>query len=305
MKRDFLTLADCTSSEYDKLFARTAELKKARQARSAVQPTLAGRTLALIFEKSSTRTRVSFEAAIAQLGGHAISLPYGESQMARGEPLEDTARVISRYVDLIVMRTFADARLRQFALASTVPVINGLTDSGHPVQVLADLFTVRERLGGVAGKKIAFVGDGSGNMALSFMEAARLFDFEFRLASPRAYWPPAAQIDAAKSNLKLSENFNEAAAGADVLVTDVWTSMGQESESRQRLQAFRSFVVDDALVERASPSAIVLHCLPAHRGEEISASVIDGPRSAVWDEAENRLHVQKALLELLLLSPSR
>jgi ornithine carbamoyltransferase len=259
----------------------------------------------LIFEKASTRTRVSFECAIAQLGGHAVSLTQSESQMSRGETLADTARVVSRYVDIIVMRTFGDARLREFAAASTVPVINGLTDSGHPVQVVADLFTTHERLGGVAGKKIAFVGDGSSNMALSFMEAARIFNFEFRLASPKGYWPPPPQVDAAKTLLRLSDDANEAASGADVLVTDVWTSMGKESENRQRQQAFKGFSIDDSLLAKANRSAIVLHCLPAHRGEEISASVLDGPRSAVWDEAENRLYVQQALLELLLLAPSR
>jgi ornithine carbamoyltransferase len=304
VKRDFLQLSDCTLAEYNKLFVRAAEVKQARLARRPPETTLAGRILALVFEKPSTRTRVSFESAIAQLGGHAITLPLSESQIGRGETLADTARVMSRYADIIVMRTFADARLREFASSSTVPVINGLTDTGHPAQVLADLFTIHERLGGVAGKKIAFIGDGSSNMALSFIEAATLFDFEFRLASPKAYWPPASIIDTAKGHLKLGDNPTKAAAGADVLVTDVWTSMGQEGE-RERIKAFKGFSIEEALLAEASPSAIVLHCLPAHRGEEISASVLDGPRSAVWDEAENRLHVQKALLELLLLPSSR
>jgi ornithine carbamoyltransferase len=305
MKRDFLKLSDCSLVEYGKMFVRASEVKRAREAHRVEPPTLAGKTLALVFEKASTRTRVSFESAVAQLGGHAISLPSQESQMSRGETLADTARVISRYVDIIVMRTFADARLREFASSSTVPVINGLTDTGHPVQVLADLFTIHERLGGVSGKKIAFIGDGSGNMALSFIEASKLFDFELRLASPKAYRPPASSVDAAKSHLKLGDNPVDAASGADVLVTDVWTSMGQEAERAQRVKAFQGYIVDDSLLAKASRSAIVLHCLPAHRGEEISASVLDGPRSAAWDEAENRLHVQKALLELLLLPSSR
>jgi ornithine carbamoyltransferase len=288
MKRDFLQLSELSAEERRSLFARARVLKHRRQ-RGQVESSLAGRCLALVFEKPSTRTRLSFEAAMVQLGGSAHVLPQSESQMSRGEPLADTARVVSRYVDAIVLRTSLDERLREFARAATVPVINGLTDVAHPVQVLTDLFTIEERLGAVKGKTVVFVGDGLSNMARSFAEAAPLFDFTLRVAAPQGYAPPGAFADPAR-----------AVAGANVVVTDVWTSMGQEAESERRRQAFRGFCVDDALVARAEPEAIVLHCLPAHRGEEITDAVLEGPRSAVWDEAENRLHVQKALLELLL-----
>jgi ornithine carbamoyltransferase len=245
----------------------------------------------LLFEKASTRTRISFEAAIGQLGGHAVTLPMQDSQIARGETLEDTARVASRYVDAIMFRTHGDDRLRAFARAATVPVINGLSDGGHPVQVLADLFTVEERLGTVEGKTIAFVGDGASNMALSFFEAAPVFGFTLRLAAPQGYRPAGARVYTP----------TEAVQGADAVATDVWISMGQEKEAAARRQAFAGYMLDEKLMSRASPHAIVLHCLPAHRGEEISAGVLDGPQSAVLDEAENRLHVQKALLEFLIL----
>jgi ornithine carbamoyltransferase len=300
VKRDFLRLADLTRDEHRALFRRARELKAKRKAREVVR-TLEGRSLLLLFEKASTRTRISFEAAIGQLGGQAISLPTQDSQLARGEPLEDTARVASRYVDAIMFRTHADERLATLARAATVPVINGLSDGGHPVQVLADLLTVEERLGSVAEKKIAFVGDCASNMALSFLEAAPLFGFELRLAAPEGYRPPLEAVKQAGRAARLETGMAAAAKGADVVVTDVWTSMGQEAESKQRLSDFKGYTVDEATLAAAAPGAIVLHCLPAHRGEEIAASVIDGPRSAVWDEAENRLHVQKALLELLIL----
>jgi ornithine carbamoyltransferase len=299
VKRDFLVLHDFTQAEYVTLFARAKELK-ARRLQRKVEMSLQGRTLALVFEKSSTRTRLSFEAAMFQLGGAALDLPAGQSQLTRGEPVTDTARVVSRYVDAIVVRTHADERLRAFATASTVPVINGLSDGAHPVQVLTDLFTIEEKLGSVKGKKVAYVGDGSSNMGRSFVEAAGLFQFELRLASPEAYLPPSAEIAQAGQWVKASGDPVAAVKGADVVVTDVWTSMGQEAESAARLKAFHGYCVDAALMKHASPSAIVLHCLPAHRGEEISAEVIDGPQSVVFDEAENRLHVQKALLEMLL-----
>ena len=292
MKRDFLTLSDLSSDEHLLLFRRAHELKANRR-----QRTLEGRSLLLLFEKASTRTRISFEASIGQLGGHAITLPMQESQIARGETLEDTARVASRYVDAIMFRTHGDERLKAFASAATVPVINGLSDGGHPVQVLADLFTVEEKLGEVAGKTIVFVGDCGSNMARSFCEAAPIFGFSLRLAAPEGYRPPAAELRGAR----VTANPAEAVQGADVVVTDVWTSMGQETESAARRKAFTGYMVDEKLLARAGPHAIVLHCLPAHRGEEISAGVIDGPRSAVFDEAENRLHVQKALLEHLIL----
>jgi ornithine carbamoyltransferase len=288
MKRDFLHLSDLSAKEHRAIFKR-ADTLKFRRRDGRVETSLLGRCLALVFEKPSTRTRLSFEAAMVQLGGNAMVLPHSESQMSRGEPLADTARVVSRYVDAVVVRTSSDERLREFAQAATVPVINGLTDIGHPVQVLADLFTIEERLGAVKGKTVAFVGDGLSNMARSFSEAASLFEFTLRIASPPGYAPAGAFSEPAL-----------AVAGAHVVVTDVWTSMGQEAESDRRRQAFRGFCVDDALLARATPEAIVLHCLPAHRGEEITDAVLEGPRSAVWDEAENRLHVQKALLELLI-----
>jgi len=292
VKRDFLTLSDLSPDEHLLLFRRAHELKANRR-----QRTLEGRSLLLLFEKASTRTRISFEAAIGQLGGHAITLPMQESQIARGETLEDTARVASRYVDAIMFRTHGDERLKAFASAATVPVINGLSDGGHPVQVLADLFTVEEKFGEVAGKTIVFVGDCGSNMARSFCEAAPIFGFSLRLAAPEGYRPPAAELRGAR----VTANPAEGVQGADVVVTDVWTSMGQEAETKARLQALSAYTVDEAMVAKACPHAIVLHCLPAHRGEEISAGVIDGPHSAIFEEAENRLHVQKALLEHLIL----
>ena len=296
MKRDFLQLSDFTADEHRALLCRAHELKAKRRLHEPVQ-TLLGRTLLLLFEKASTRTRISFEAAIGQLGGTAVTLPAQDSQIARGETLEDTARVASRYVDAIMFRTHGEDRLRAFAKAATVPVINGLSDGGHPVQVLADLFTVEEKLGQIEGTTIAFVGDCASNMARSFCEAAPLFGFSLRLAAPEGHRPPAAELRGAA----VTGAPREAVAGADVVVTDVFVSMGQEKEAAARKKAFAGFMVDETLVAAASPHAIVLHCLPAHRGEEISAGVIDGPRSAVFDEAENRLHVQKALLEHLIL----
>ncbi len=296
MKRDFLKLSDLSPAEHRALFARAHALKALRAQRQVVR-TLEGRTLALIFEKASTRTRLSFEAAMFQLGGAAITLPTQGSQLGRGEPLEDTARVTSRYADAIMFRTFGDDRLQAFARASTVPVVNGLSDGGHPVQLLADLFTIEERLGGVAGKTVAFVGDCASNMARSYAEAAPLFGFALKLAAPEGYHMPKQE----RGDAFATANPSEAVRGAHVVVTDVWTSMGQEAETARRLAAFRGFCVDEALVAQAKPDAIVLHCLPAHRGEEIAGAVLDGPKSAAWDEAENRLHVQKALLEKLLL----
>jgi ornithine carbamoyltransferase len=297
VKRDFAQLSDLTKQEHATLFARARALKEGRRT-GKLERTLEGRTLALVFEKASTRTRLSFEAAMFQLGGHAIDLPPGQSQLSRGEPLADTARVLSRYVDGIVFRTFGAARFTELAKASTVPVINGLTDQGHPVQVLADLFTLEERFGRLPGLKVAFVGDCASNMARSFLEAAPLFGFELRLAAPAGYQPPAAEVQ--RAGASLTDRPLDAVAGADAIVTDVWTSMGQEAESARRVEAFRGFCVDEPLVAAAKPTCVVLHCLPAHRGEEISEGVLEGPRSAVFDEAENRLHVQKALLELLL-----
>ena len=296
MKRDFLQLSDLSPDEHRTLFRRARELKSMRGAGEPVR-TLEGRSLLLLFEKASTRTRISFEAAIGQLGGHAITLPTADSQIARGETLEDTARVASRYVDAIMFRTHGDDRLRAFARASTVPVINGLSDGGHPVQVLADLFTVEEKLGKVAGKTVAFVGDCASNMALSFCEAAPIFGFQLRLAAPKGYRPPASALRGAS----VTSDPAEALSGADVVVTDVFVSMGQEKEAAARMKALAGYQVNEKLLGKAHRHAIVLHCLPAHRGEEITAGVIDGPQSAIFDEAENRLHVQKALLEHLIL----
>jgi ornithine carbamoyltransferase len=296
VKRDFLQLSDLSPDEHRVLFRRAHELKAARRVGQAVR-TLDGRSLLLLFEKASTRTRISFEAAIGQLGGNAITLPTADSQIARGETLEDTARVASRYVDAIMFRTHGDDRLRAFAGASTVPVINGLSDGGHPVQVLADLFTVEEKLGKVAGKTVAFVGDCASNMALSFCEAAPLFGFQLRLAAPKGYRPPASALRGAA----VTSDPAEAVSGADVVVTDVFVSMGQEKEGAARMKALGGYQVNEQLLAKAHPEAVVLHCLPAHRGEEITGGVLDGPRSAIFDEAENRLHVQKALLEKLIL----
>jgi ornithine carbamoyltransferase len=301
--RHFLTLRDLSVAEHEALFARAAVLK-AERAQGRRHTTLAGRILALVFEKASTRTRLSFEAAMLQLGGHAVVLDAQGSQMARGEPPEDTARVTSRYVDAIMFRTSTDERLRAFARAASMPVINGLSDGGHPVQLLADLLTVRERLGGVHDKTIAFVGDGAGNMARSWVEAAGLFGFDLRIAAPEAYRPPVRELEAAGGRVHVTSAPREAVEGADVVVTDVWTSMGSEEEATARRAELAGYSVDVALVARAAPHAIVLHCLPAHRGEEISDEVMMGASSAIFDEAENRLHVQKALLEKLLATPA-
>jgi ornithine carbamoyltransferase len=298
--RHFLRLSDLSLEEHQHLFARAFELKR-RWHERILDNTLAGRTLVLVFEKASTRTRLSFEAAMFQLGGHAITLPYSESQLSRGEPLSDTARVISRYCDAIMVRTFGDDRLAEFTRHATVPVINGLTDGGHPVQLLADLMTVQERLGELRGKVVAWVGDGAGNMARSWAEAARIFEFELRIAAPEDFRLPQSDLESARGRVKQVGSPEDAARDADVVTTDVWTSMGQESELARRKIAFATYCVDARLLSRAKPSAIVLHCLPAHRGEEITAEVIESPQSAIFDEAENRLHVQKALLEQLIL----
>src|SRR5690349_11870390 len=263
---------------------------------------LAGKTLAMIFAKSSTRTRVSFEVGAYQLGGQALFLSSRDIQLGRGEPIPDTARVLSRYVDGIMIRTFAHAEVEEMARHATVPVINGLTDLSHPCQVLADLFTVREALGSWDGKRIAWVGDGN-NMANSWIEAAQVLGFELRLACPAGFGPNHAIFDranAAGACLSITEVPEEAVAGAHVVNTDVWASMGQEAEAEARRNAFKGYTVDRELMALADRTAIFLHCLPAHRGEEVSADVIEGPQSRVFDEAENRLHVQKALLATLL-----
>jgi len=297
-KRDFLAITDLTRDEIVRLFDLAGRMK----AGTYRETPLAGKTLAMIFAKSSTRTRVSFEVGAYQLGGQALFLSSRDIQIGRGEPIPDTARVLSRYVDGIMIRTFDHAEVEQLASHATVPVINGLTDLSHPCQVLADLFTVREALGGWEGKRIAWIGDGN-NMANSWIEAAQVLGFELRLACPEGYEPNRGIFDratAAGACVSITEVPEEAIEGVQVVNTDVWASMGQEEEAEARRNAFRGYTVDRDLMQLADPKAIFLHCLPAHRGEEVATEVIEGPQSRVWDEAENRLHVQKALLATLM-----
>ena len=301
MTRHFLALNQYTKAELDALFALTAELK-AKQKQGIEHHLLKGKNVALIFEKSSTRTRVSFEVGVYQLGAHPLFISSGTSQMGRGEPIKDTARVMSRYCDGVMIRTFGQEIVEEFARYSSVPVINGLTDLFHPCQIMADLFTVIEQKGRYDGLVYAWVGDGN-NMANTWIEAAALLGFELRLACPSGYEPDAGVLAWARgkgAKLVLTTDPREAVAGADVLNTDVWASMGQEAEQQERAKAFAGYCLDDALVGLARPDCLVLHCLPAHRGEEITDSVIEGPRSVVWDEAENRLHVQKAIMATLM-----
>jgi ornithine carbamoyltransferase len=301
MKKDLLTILDLSREEIAYLLARAHELKKMHQERRNHRP-LEGKTLAMIFDKPSTRTRVSFEAGMAQLGGTTIYLERSQTQLARAEPLADTARVLSRYVDGLVVRTFAQEMLEELAHHAAIPIINGLTDTHHPCQVLSDLMTVEERFGKSNGLKVAWVGDGN-NVANSWITAALRLDFELFLACPRGYEPDQGLLALAqqmKRPVHLDEDPVWAVSGAQVLNTDVWASMGQEGEAESRKQVFRPYQVNAALMHQAAPEAIVLHCLPAHRGEEITGEVLDGPQSAAWDQAENRLHFQKALLEWLL-----
>ena len=296
--RHFLTLLDLSAEEFDRLLERAIELKAMHYAGDLFQP-LRNKTLGMIFEKSSTRTRVSFDVGMAQLGGHALFLSPRDTQLGRGEPIEDSARVLSRMVDGVMIRTFEHANVELFAEYSRVPVINGLTDLVHPCQLLADMQTYREQRGSIAGKTALWVGDGN-NMCHSYINAARLFGFELRIACPEGFDPDADVFKAAADRCTIVREPAAAADGADLVVTDVWASMGQEEEQALRKQAFASFQVNDDVMARAAKNALFMHCLPAHRGEEVAASVIDGARSVVWDEAENRLHAQKALLEFLL-----
>jgi ornithine carbamoyltransferase len=295
--RHFLAIPDFSKSELLALFDLAARMKQGEYA----EKPLAGKTLGMIFAKSSTRTRVSFEVGAFQLGGHALFLSSRDIQLGRGEPLRDTARVLSRYLDGIMIRTFDHRDLEELACYSTVPVINGLTDLLHPCQVLADLLTVREELGGWEDKVIAWVGDGN-NMANSWINAAGSLGFELRLACPKGYEPNAAILDRnrRKARITLTTDPREAVRGAHVINTDVWASMGQEEEQAQRAVAFQGYIVDASLMQLADREAIFLHCLPAHRGEEVSEEVLEGPQSRVWNEAENRLHVQKALMATLM-----
>lgn len=296
-----LTIADLTKEDIDRLIA-SAVTSKARHKKGIPHNPLRGKTLGLVFEKSSTRTRVSFETAMHQLGGSAIFMSQRDSQIGRGEPIKDTARVMSRYVDAVVIRTFGHGIIEEYARYSSVPVINGLTDLHHPCQVLADLMTIVEKKGGYEGMKACWIGDGN-NMANSWIEAAMLLSFELALACPGGYWPDKAILERAASvnpKIRMAEGAEDAARGADVLNTDVWASMGQEEEAEARKKAFGGYQINEKLLGLAKKDAIVLHCLPAHRGEEITDEVMEGPASAIWDQAENRLHIQKAALEWLL-----
>ena len=296
-KRDFLSISDLSRNEVVGLFDLAARMKR----RAYRETPLSGKTLAMIFAKSSTRTRVSFEVGAYQLGGQALFLSSRDIQIGRGEPIPDTARVLSRYVDGIMIRTFDHHEVEELARHATIPVINGLTDLSHPCQVLADVFTVREALGDWEGKRIAWVGDGN-NMANSWLEAAEVLGFELRLACPEGFEPNREKFERAckRARVLVTEVPEEAVEGAHVVNTDVWASMGQEAEAEARRNAFKGYTVDAELMRLADPSAIFLHCLPAHRGEEVTDDVIDGRQSRVWDEAENRLHVQKALLATLM-----
>ena len=295
--RDFLAIPDFSTDELHALFALAEAMRAGRYDKRP----LAGRSMAMIFMKASTRTRVSFEVGTFQLGGAAFFLSPRDVQIGRGEPIGDTAKVLSRYVDGIMIRTFAHADVEALAHDASVPVINGLTDYLHPCQVLADLLTMRQHLGAIGQQVVAWIGDGN-NMANSWLNAAWRLGFALRLACPEGFDPDPVLLARARAggNVVLVRDPAEAARGATVVTTDVWASMGQEEEQATRAQAFARFTVDDTLMARAEPNAIFLHCLPAHRGEEVTASVIDGPRSRVWDEAENRLHIQKAIMAVLL-----
>jgi len=295
--RHFLAISDFTKSELLALFDLAAKMKRGEYA----EKPLTGKTLGMIFAKSSTRTRVSFEVGAFQLGGHALFLSSRDIQLGRGEPIRDTARVLSRYLDGIMIRTFDQRDVEELASYSAVPVINGLTDMLHPCQVLADLLTVREELGGWENRILAWVGDGN-NMANDWINAAGTLGFELRLACPKGYEPNPEILDRnrKKARITLTTNPREAVRGAHVINTDVWASMGQEGEQAQRVVAFQGYIVDSELMRLADNEAIFLHCLPAHRGEEVSEEVLEGPQSRVWNEAENRLHVQKALMAILM-----
>jgi ornithine carbamoyltransferase len=296
-KRDFLAIPDLSADEIEELFDLALALKRG----GGPQRPLEGKTLAMIFTKSSTRTRVSFEVGTYQLGGSALFLSSRDIQLGRGEPIKDMARVLSRFVDGIMIRTFAHADVEELARYATVPVINGLTDHLHPCQILADLLTVREEFGTWKGKRVAWIGDGN-NVANSWLHAASVLGFELRLACPEGYEPDHDIFERAKAgaNVAMFEDPDDAVAGAHVVNTDVWASMGQETEADARKLAFKGFAVDADLMALAAPDAIFLHCLPAHRGEEVTEEVIEGPQSRVFDEAENRLHVQKALMVKLM-----
>jgi ornithine carbamoyltransferase len=298
--RHFLQFSDFSTEEHEWIFQRAAVIKRKFKNYEKYHP-LADRTLAMIFEKASTRTRVSFEAGMYQLGGSVVHLTTGDSQLGRAEPIEDSAKVISRMVDLVMIRTFGQDKIERFAEHSRVPVINGLTNEFHPCQILADIFTYIEHRGSIKGRVVAWVGDGN-NMANTWLQAAELLGFTVHVSTPSGY-----EVDQDIAGIRSSDSYKvfkdpmEACRGADLVTTDVWTSMGFEAENEERRKAFADWCVDTEMMRVAKPDALFMHCLPAHRGEEVEADVIDGPQSVVWDEAENRMHVQKALMEFLLL----
>lgn len=300
LMKHYLQFKDLRAEEYGYLFERALIIKQRFKNYEKYQP-LVDRTLAMIFEKASTRTRVSFEAGMYQMGGSVVHLTTGDSQLGRAEPIEDSARVISRMVDLVMIRTYEQSKLERFAAHSRVPVINGLTNEYHPCQILADIFTYIEHRGSIQGKVVAWVGDGN-NMANTWLQAAEILGFTVHVSTPGGY-----EIDPAVAGIKNADCYRvfadpkEACAGAHLVTTDVWTSMGYEAENEARRKAFADWCVDRDMMAAAQPDALFMHCLPAHRGEEVAADVIDGPQSVVWDEAENRMHVQKALMEYLLL----
>lgn len=296
--RHFLTLSDLTKLELETLIKRASELRKMQHAGEIYQP-FVGRTLGMIFEKSSTRTRISFETGMGQFGGSAIFLSPNDTQLGRGEPLEDSARVISSMVDIIMIRTFEHQKVETFAKYSSVPIINALTDDFHPCQLLADMQTFYEHRGSIENKTVTWVGDGN-NMCASFMQAASQFGFELRVAAPYGFEPDPILMERFSHCVSLVDNVQDAAKDSHLIVTDVWASMGQESEQNTRARRFAAYQVTPSLLDKADPEVVFMHCLPAHRGEEISHDMLDDPRSVVWDEAENRLHAQKALMEFLL-----
>ena len=298
--RHYLQFTDLSADDYAHIFKRAAFIKAKFKSYEKYQP-LTDRTLAMIFEKASTRTRVSFEAGMYQLGGSVVHLTTGDSQLGRAEPIEDSARVISRMVDLVMIRTYGQDKIEKFASHSRVPVINGLTNEFHPCQILADIFTYIEHRGSIQGKTVAWVGDGN-NMANTWLQAADLLGFKVHLSTPSGYEVDPAVVGVRSAgSTRFFKDPKQACEGADLVTTDVWTSMGYEAENEARKKAFADWCVDEDMMKVAKPDALFMHCLPAHRGEEVSAEVIDGPQSVVWDEAENRMHAQKALMEFLLL----
>ncbi|ONG41420.1 ornithine carbamoyltransferase [Alkanindiges hydrocarboniclasticus] len=301
--RHFLTLTDLSATELKAIIDRAIELKAMQHKGEIYQP-FVGKVLGMIFEKSSTRTRVSFEAGMIQFGGGAIFLSPRDTQLGRGEPIEDSARVISSMLDVIMIRTFAHTTVERFAQYSRVPVINGLTDTHHPCQLLADLQTFKEHRGEIAGKTVSWIGDGN-NMCNSYVHAAHMLDFKLRIATPYGFEPEPELLEEYAHCVELVKSAEEAAEGSHLLTTDVWASMGQENEQNTRKRRFAPFQISPPLMDLASPDALFMHCLPAHRGEEISEDMLDDPRAVVWDEAENRLHAQKALIEFLLFEQQK